>query len=67
MRIDGKVVVITGASEGIGAACAHAFGKRGAKLVLTARSAGKLASVGGADALTVAGDITSAPDADGGD
>ncbi len=60
MRIDGKVVVITGASEGIGAACAQAFGKRGAKLVLTARSAGKLASAGGQGAVTIAGDITSA-------
>src|ERR1035441_2070664 len=38
MRIDGKVVLITGASEGIGAACAAEFARAGAKLSLTARS-----------------------------
>ena len=38
MRIDGKVVLITGASEGIGAACAAAFRERGARLSLIARS-----------------------------
>jgi 3-hydroxy acid dehydrogenase / malonic semialdehyde reductase len=32
-----KTVVITGASSGFGAACAHAFAKLGWKLVLTAR------------------------------
>ncbi len=39
-RVDlqGKVVLITGASRGIGEACAQAFARRGAKLVLTARS-----------------------------
>ncbi len=33
-----KVVLITGASAGIGEACAHAFARRGARLILTARS-----------------------------
>ena len=47
MRIDGKVVLITGASEGIGAACAREFAQRGARLSLTARSEGKLKEVGG--------------------
>ena len=37
MRIDGKVVLITGASEGIGAACAREFASSGARLSLTAR------------------------------
>ncbi len=60
MRIDGSVVLITGASEGIGAACARAFARRGARLALTARSRDKLAQVGGPDALTVAGDLTEA-------
>src|ERR1035441_9283143 len=36
-RIDGKVVLITGASEGIGAACAREFASSGARLSLTAR------------------------------
>lgn len=58
MRIDGKVVLITGASEGIGAACAAAFRKRGARLSLVARSQEKLRGAGGPDALTTAGDVT---------
>lgn len=32
-----KVVLITGASSGIGFACAHAFARKGAQLILTAR------------------------------
>ena len=58
MQIQNKVVVITGASEGIGAACAAAFRSRGARLSLTARSEAKLAQAGGPDALITAGDIT---------
>ena len=60
MRIDGKVVLITGASEGIGAACAQSFRRRGARLSLTARSEDKLRRAGGADAAIVAGDLTDA-------
>jgi len=58
MQIDGKVVLITGASQGIGAACAREFRKRGARLSLTARSEDKLKEVGGPDAAVTAGDIT---------
>src|SRR4051812_36862043 len=58
MRIDGKVVLITGASEGIGAACAAEFARGGAKLSLTARSEAGLARAGGPDALITPGDIT---------
>jgi short-subunit dehydrogenase len=58
MQIDEKVVLITGASEGIGAACAAAFRKRGARLSLTARSEDKLQRAGGPDSLITAGDIT---------
>ncbi len=59
MRIDGKVVLITGASEGIGAACAAEFARAGARLSLTARNAAALAEAGGADALAIPGDLTS--------
>ena len=36
-RIKGKVVLITGASAGIGRACAQEFARRGAKVVCLAR------------------------------
>jgi len=58
MRIDGKVVLITGASEGIGAACAAVFRERGARLSLVARCEEKLRAAGGPDALVTAGDVT---------
>jgi len=37
-----KVVIITGATSGIGKACAEAFGREGAKVVITGRNAEKL-------------------------
>ena len=40
--LQGKTVLITGASSGIGKACAHAFAAQGAKLLLAARRADKL-------------------------
>jgi NAD(P)-dependent dehydrogenase (short-subunit alcohol dehydrogenase family) len=46
----GKVVIVTGASRGIGAAAAVALGKAGATLVLTARDAAQLETV--AQAIT---------------
>jgi len=58
MRLDGKVVLITGASDGIGAACAAEFAAAGARLSLTARSAEGLARAGGSSALITAGDLT---------
>jgi len=58
MRIDGKVALITGASEGIGAACAAVFAKRGARLSLVARSEEKLRAAGGPEAVVTAGDLT---------
>jgi len=50
--------LITGASEGIGAACARVFEARGARISITARNAEKLAEVGGSGTLRTAGDIT---------
>lgn len=44
-NISGKVVVITGASSGLGAAAAQRLGAHGAKLVLGARRVEKLESV----------------------
>jgi short-subunit dehydrogenase len=58
MRIDGKVVLISGASEGIGAACVEAFRRRGGRLSLVARSREKLEAVGGPAAVITAGDVT---------
>jgi short-subunit dehydrogenase len=58
MQIEGKVVLITGASAGIGAACAAEFARAGAKLSLTARSEEGLRRAGGSNALLVPGDLT---------
>src|SRR6266404_3764486 len=58
MKIEGSVVLITGASGGIGEACAREFRRRGARLSLVARSEDKLREVAGADALATAADIT---------
>jgi len=59
MDIANQVVLITGASRGIGAACAAAFRDRGAQLCLTARDQAALASNSTPADLAVPGDITS--------
>ncbi len=45
MEIAGKVVLITGASSGIGLATAHLFARKGARLALAARSVETLAQL----------------------
>jgi 3-hydroxy acid dehydrogenase/malonic semialdehyde reductase len=45
MNLSGRIVFITGASAGIGRATALAFAAEGARLLLAARRAGKLAEV----------------------
>jgi short-subunit dehydrogenase len=56
--LNGKVVIITGASEGIGAQLAAVLQKRGAHLALLARNETKLAAVAATGDLVVPGDIT---------
>ncbi|MFL5318654.1 MAG: SDR family oxidoreductase [Myxococcaceae bacterium] len=56
-----KVVVITGASAGIGASLARELGRRNYRVVLAARRQSeldKVAAESGKDALTVAADVT---------
>jgi NADP-dependent 3-hydroxy acid dehydrogenase YdfG len=56
-----KVIVITGASGGIGASLARLAGRRGARLVLAARRERELRAVAaesGPDALVVTADVT---------
>jgi len=65
-----QVVVITGASRGIGAETALAFGRVGAKVVLTARTKSSVEAVAerirenGGDALAVVADVTLADQAE---
>jgi NAD(P)-dependent dehydrogenase (short-subunit alcohol dehydrogenase family) len=62
-----SVVVITGASSGIGAALAGEVSRRGGGVVLVARSADKLAAVAGSlgtPSLVVSADVTRRPDVD---
>jgi len=62
--LEGRVVVVTGASSGIGEACAIVFARKGAKVVLAARRAERLEALVsklegfGAQALAVATDVT---------
>lgn len=42
MKFKDKVVIVTGATSGIGEACAMAFGKEGAKVVITGRKQVKI-------------------------
>ena len=56
---NGKVVLITGASEGIGASCAKLIGEQGAKLALTALPGEGFTAEESDSRIVVPGDITS--------
>jgi short-subunit dehydrogenase len=70
MEPKGKVVIVTGASSGIGEATAREFGRAGAKVVLAARRVDRLealakeiAALGtGAETLVVAADLSKLDD-----
>ena len=67
-RLDGQVVIVTGASAGIGEAASRRLFREGATVVIAARRAEKLEALkreidaAGGRALAVAGDITSQED-----
>ena len=64
MKIDGKVIIVTGASGGIGLATARLLGARGAKVVLAARNeeALRAAAAGISGSLVVRADLRNAED-----
>ena len=70
MEVKGKVVIVTGASSGIGEATAREFAKEGAKVILAARRVDRLESLakeivamgGGAEALVVQADLSKLED-----
>src|SRR3984893_15472690 len=63
-RLDDKVVIVTGASSGLGVSFAQAFAEAGADVVLGARRVDRLADTaslveaGGRKALTIATDVS---------
>jgi short-subunit dehydrogenase len=62
MQLSEKVAMVTGASEGIGAACVKLLRERGARVALVARNAEKLRANAGPRDLVLPGDITDASD-----
>lgn len=70
MEIQGKVVIVTGASSGIGEATAREFGRQGARVVLAARRVERLEALSqeiqslgtGAETLVVPADLSKLED-----
>ncbi len=66
--LDGKVALITGASQGLGKALALAYAEAGAKIVINSRSEGSIQPVAqevegkGAEVLSVAADVSDGKD-----
>jgi ribitol 2-dehydrogenase len=66
-HLSGKVVLVTGASSGIGRATALALGEQGARLALVGRSEERLKAVAaktGGDMLVIPADLTTPKEAD---
>ena len=60
-EFQGKTVLITGASRGIGESAARLFAKAGANVALMARSGGRIRNIAaeiGANAMTITGDVS---------
>ena len=71
LQLEGKIVLITGATGGLGSACAHQLAQEGATLFLTARTGNALKELaeglkkkGGGEVRWLAADLTS-PEAAG--
>jgi NAD(P)-dependent dehydrogenase (short-subunit alcohol dehydrogenase family) len=70
LHLKGKIVVVTGASKGIGQACAEAFANEGAKVALVSRNRANLDAAlarwpsNAYPPLAVAADLSRAPEAE---
>jgi NAD(P)-dependent dehydrogenase (short-subunit alcohol dehydrogenase family) len=68
LRLKNQTVVVTGASKGIGLACAESFVREGAKVIITGRDASRLETAAAslrknsADVTVFAGDLALAAD-----